>query len=448
MTQRIAQLTGMQKFSLIWFAQMLSQFGTATTRFSLMIWAYQQTGQATPLALLGFFSYILFILVSPVAGVVVDRLDRRLVIILSDMGAALMTGLLLILYSSGQLEIWHLYVAEALTGAFEAFQIPAYSASISVLVPKAQYGRVSGMRSFSDSAAQVIAPALAALLLSVFGLAGVMVIDISSFLVGIVPLLFISIPRVIQSATQDKSIRQFRSDMATGFRYIFERPGLLGLMGIYFGINLTAALTYYAILAPLVLARTGGDQIALGSVQAALGVGGVIGGVLMGVWGGPKRRVHGIFLIGAFSFLTGDFLMAVGRTTPVWMFAILFATIFVPIIVGSKQTIWQSKVAPELQGRVFAARGAIEMMALPIGYLVAGPLADQLLEPAMQPGGGLAAIFGGLLGTGPGAGMAFMFLCTSIMGTIICLSGYLFPQVRRVEAELPDHVMDTIPTPI
>ncbi len=448
MSQRLSRLSGMQKFSLIWFAQMLSQFGTATTRFSLMIWAYQKTGQATPLALLGFFSFILFILISPVAGVLVDRFDKRLAIILGDMGAALMTGMLLILFTSGQLQIWHLYIAEALTGAFEAFQIPAYAASISVLVPKEQYARVSGMRSFSDAAAQVIAPALAAQLLSLFGLGGVMIIDICSFLIGIIPLLFITIPIIVHSATENMPRRDFRNDLATGFRYIVERPGLLGLMGIYFGINLTAALTYYAILAPMVLARTGGDQIALGNVQAALGVGGIIGGVLMTVWGGPKRRVHGIFLIGAFSFLTGDFLMAVGRTTPVWMFAILFATIFVPIIVGSKQTIWQSKVPPELQGRVFAARGAVEQLAMPIGYLVAGPLADKLLEPAMRPGGALAAVFGGLLGTGPGAGMAFMFMCTSIAGTIICLSGYLFRNVREVESDLPDHIVDAIPTPI
>ena len=425
---------------------MLSQFGTATTRFSLMIWAYQQTGQATPLALLGFFSYILFILISPVAGVVVDRLDRRLVMIVGDLGAGVMTLILLLLYSSGQLQIWHLYIAVALTGAFEAFQLPAYTASISLLVTKERYGRVSGMRSFSEAASQVIAPALAAQLLLVFGLGGVMLIDIVSFFVGIIPLLFITIPRIIQTDEHGQPSRRIRADLATGFQYIWQRPGLLGLLCIYVGINVTAALTYFAILAPMVLARTGGDQVALGNVQAAMGVGGIIGGILMSVWGGPKRRIHGIFLVGAFSFLTGDFLMAVGRTTPVWMFAILFSTIFVPIIVGSKQTIWQSKVPPALQGRVFAARGAIEQIGMPIGYLIAGPLADKLLEPAMRSGGSLAAIFGGVLGTGPGAGMALMFLCTSIAGTIICLSGYWFPKIRHVEADLPDHTVDALPT--
>ncbi|MBI1277905.1 MAG: MFS transporter [Anaerolineaceae bacterium] len=448
MTQRLSHLSGMQKFSLIWFAQMLSQFGTATTRFSLMIWAYQQSGQATPLALIGFFSYSLYILISPMAGVVVDRLDRRLVMIVSDVGAGLMVLILLLLYTSGQLLIWHLYVAVALTGAFEAFQVPAYTASISLLVTKEQYGRVSGMRSFSEAASQVIAPALAAQLLIAFGLGGVMLIDFFSFFVGIIPLLFISIPRVITSNEHEQADRRIRADLVTGFNYIRQRPGLFGLLCIYVGINVTAALTYYAILAPMVLARTGGDEVALGNVQAAMGVGGIIGGIIMSIWGGPKRRIHGIFLVGAFSFLTGDFLMAVGRTPAVWMFAILFATIFVPIIVGSKQTIWQSKVPPALQGRVFAARGAIEQIGMPIGYLIAGPIADKLLEPAMREGGALANVFGELLGTGPGAGMALMFLCTSIAGTIICLSGYLFPKVRQIEGDLPDHSIDALPTVI
>ncbi len=448
MAPRLSRLTGMQKFSLVWFAQMLSLFGTATTRFSLMIWAYQQTSQATPLALLGFFSYILFILLSPMAGIVVDRLDRRLVMILADLGAGSMVLILMLLYQSGQLQISHLYLAVALTGAFEAFHFPAYSALISTLVAKEQYGRVSGMGSFSEAASQVIAPALAAQLLIAFGLGGVMLIDLISFFVGIIPLLFISVPTVVSKAEEDQPSRRIVEDLATGFRYIWQRPGLFGLLCIYLGINVTAALTYYAILAPMILARTGGDQVALGNVQAAMGVGGIIGGILMSVWGGPKRRIHGIFLVGGISFLLGDSMMAIGRTTPAWMFGILFSTIFVPIIVGSKQTIWQSKVPPALQGRVFAARGAIEQIRMPIGYLIAGPLADTILEPAMRQGGSLARLFGGLLGTGPGAGMAFMFLCTSIAGGIICLSGYGFPKVRRVEADLPDHSISAIPTQI
>lgn len=447
MSHRIARLSGMQKYTLIWFGQMLSIFGTATTRFALLVWAYQQTGQATPLALLGFFSFILYVLVSPVAGVLIDRFDRRWVMILADLGSGTMTAFMLLLYSTGQLEIWHLYLAEALTGVFDAFQIPASQAAISVLVPKEQYGRVSGMGSFAHSASQVFAPAFAGRILGVVGLQGVLVIDIATFLLGVLPLLFITLPRPEPSAAA-RPQSDFRRDMSTGFRYIFARPGLVGLMVVYFGVNIAASLTYFAMLSPLVLARTGGDEIALANVQAALGVGGVAGGLLMSIWGGPKRRIHGVLFVCGISFLVGDFMIAVGRTVPVWMLAVFVATIFVPIIVGSKNAIWQSKVEPALQGRVFAVRTLFEMFGYPLGYLIAGPLADQLLEPAMQSGGSLTGIFGSLVGTGPGAGMAIMFLGTSLMGALVCFGGYLIPSVRNIEDDLPDHDTTTTPADI
>ncbi len=435
---------GMRKFTLIWLGQMVSLFGTATTRFALLTWAYEQTGQATSLALLGFFSYSLYILLSPMAGVIVDRLDRRLVLIVSDLGAGTMTAILLLLYSSGQLQVWHLYLAEALTGAFEAFQLPAYAAATTMLLPKEHYGRASGMRSLSYSASQVVAPAFAGIALNAIGLGGIMLIDVATFFAGIAPLLFITIPRPVapaQIAGQPRS--SLWTEMLAGFGYIRARGGLMGLLFIYSGINLAAALTYFAVLAPLVLARTGGDTVALGSVQAALGAGGILGGIVMSVWGGPKRRIHGILALGAVSFLVGDFLTAVGRSVPVWMFAEFFATFFVPFIVGADRSIWQSKVEPAMQGRVFAIQNLLQQASLPIGYLVAGPLADQVFEPAMREGGSLAGIFGGLLGTGPGAGMALMFICTSIFGCVVCLSGYLFPSVRNIEDDLPDH--DVVP---
>lgn len=438
MSQTSFRLNGMQKFSIIWFGQMLSMFGTATTRFALLVWAYQQTGQATTTALLGFFSFILYLLVSPVAGVIVDRFDRRLIMILADFGAGLMTLVLLILHASNQLQISHLYLAEFLVGGFDAFQVNAYNTSVTSLVPKEQYGRTSGMRSLAYSASQVAAPLLAGVLLALVGLNGVMLIDILSFGIGITPLLFIAIPHPVV-AQHDQPQASFWQDITLGFRYILQRPGLLGLLLNFVAINLTAAITYFAILAPMVLARSGNDELALGTVQSAMGVAGILGGIVMSVWGGPKKRIHGIFLIGAISFLTGDMLMAVGRTPLLWALGGFIGTFFVPIIVGCDRAIWQSKVEPEVQGRVFSVQGMISDTTMPIGYLIAGPLADRLFEPAMQPGGALVPFFGGLVGTGTGAGMGLMFFCTAILGTIVCLSGYLIPSVRNVEKELPDH---------
>jgi hypothetical protein len=216
----------------------------------------------------------------------------------------------------------------------------------------------------------------------------------------------------------------------------------LGLLLIFCGINLSAALTWFAVLAPMILGRTGGDSLALATVQSAMGIGGVIGGIAMSIWGGPKRRIHGVLLLGGISFLSSDFLLGVGRVTPVWAFAAFAGSVYIPFIVGCDLAIWQAKVPPAVQGRVFSVQTLLQQFTMPLGYLLAGPLADRILEPAMAPGGSLAPIFGGLVGTGPGAGMGLMFVGTFILGMTFCFGGYLFPAVRNVERDLPDHDQD------
>jgi MFS family permease len=430
----------MQKFSIIWFGQLVSLFGTATTRFALLIWAYDQTHEATTLALLGFFSFITYVLFSPVAGVWVDRLDRRLVMILSDFGAGLMTVAMLLLLTTGSLQIWHLYLAEGLTGAFEAFQLPAYAASVSVLVPKAQYARASGMRSLANNASQMFAPIFAGLILRLVNIDGVMLIDVATFGFAALTLLLIRIPRPAASAEGAEIHGEpFLRQMAFGFRYIFRRPGLLWLVFVFICINFVAALTWFALLAPMTLSRAGGDELALASVQTALGVGGVLGGLAMTAWGGLKPRIHGVLLGLIASFLLGDFLLGAGRILPVWIAGAFLGSLFIPLIVGSDEAIWQTKVAPDVQGRVLAVRGMFRTVVMPLGFLAAGPLADQVFGPALMPGGSLAVTFGWLVGTGPGAGIGLMFVCTSVLGITIGLTGYLFPWVRHVERDLPDH---------
>lgn len=429
----------MKTFTVIWSGQLVSLVGTAMTRFALLVWAYQQTGQATTLALLGFFSFALSIIISPAAGVLVDRWDRRLVMLLTDLGAGLMTVAVLLLYLTGGLQIWHLYVAEALTGAFEAFQVPAYSAASTLLVPKKHLTRANGMRSLAYWASRVGAPFLAGLLLHAVGIAGVMLVDVLTFLIAMGTLLHVRIPRPAVTDEGRKSSGSFWREMGSGFRYIRQRRGLLGLLLMFMGINGVSSLTYLALMSPLILARTGGDELALASVQAAFGVGGLIGGLLVSTWGGPKRRIHGVLAGSALSFMLGDFMFAVGQHVGVWCLAAFASSLFVPFIVAANRAIWQIKTSPDMQGRVLGVYNALSESPIAFGMLIAGPLADRVLEPAMVPGGTLAGIFGGLVGTGPGAGMGLMFFFTCISGLLVSLSGYLLPSVRNIEADLPDY---------
>jgi MFS transporter, DHA3 family, macrolide efflux protein len=213
----------------------------------------------------------------------------------------------------------------------------------------------------------------------------------------------------------------------------------LGLMLIFMGIEFFAALTYFSVLPALILARSHGNEVALGLVLATLGGAGVIGGLIISFWGLPKRRIHAVFGFTAISFLLGDGLFAIGQSLTTWLIAATVAAFFIPFIGGGDRTIWQSKVAPAIQGRVFAVSGMFRNGVKPVGYLLAGPLADRVFEPALLVGGAWVPYLGWLVGTGPGAGIGAMFLCTAFGGTLVALSGYLFRATRCVEDDLPDH---------
>jgi DHA3 family macrolide efflux protein-like MFS transporter len=437
LAQPSRHFTGMRAFLIFWIGQLVSLFGTNMTRFALTIWAWELTGQATTLALVGLFSFAPSVLVSPIAGALVDRLPRKLMLMLSDVAAGLSSVAILILYATGNLEVWHLYVAGAFAGIFESFQFPALSAAISTMVPKAQYGRANGLMSLAESASTIGAPVLAGLLLALLGIGGILVIDIITFVFAVSVLAFITIPQPKQTESGDQSKGSFWSEVSYGFRYIVARPSLLGLQLTFLGSNFFGSIGIILMNA-MILARSGNNEIALGTTQTFLGLGGLAGGLLLSSWGGPKRRVHGVL----FGFIWSSIFqvwLGTGQSLWVWSTAGFLLFLYYPIINGSNQSIWQAKVAPDVQGRVFAARRMIAQITGPVGMLLAGPLADYLFEPALAAQGLLASTFGWLFGTGPGAGMGLLISLTGLAGVAIGIIGYTVPAIRQAEDRLPDH---------
>ena len=432
----------MRAFTLVCVGQTFSLLGTGMTGFALVIWAYLQTGEATTLTLAALFRFAPTVLFSPLAGALVDRWNRKLTMMLSDLAAGIATVVLLLLFLPGALQVWHWYVAGAVSGVFDAFQWPAYSAAVSTMIPKAQYGRASGMLSAAQSVSGVFAPVFAATLLGLFGFTAglkvVMAIDIVTFLSAIAILLAIHIPQPAVSETGKKARGSLLAESAYGFRYIAARRSLLGLQLVFFLVNLLFPLGF-AVLAPMLLARTGNDALTLGAVNSAAAVGGVAGGIGLSVWGGPKRRVHGVLGGMAVAGILGPFLMGLGRGLPVWAVAAFFSSFLLPFINGSNQAIWQAKVAPDVQGKVFAARRLIAQITSPVAFALAGPLADRVFEPAMRDGGAGVLVFGPLVGTGPGAGMALMLVLFGLCGAIVGVLGYTVRAVRDAETILPDH---------
>ena len=435
------QPTGMTAFYIVWAGQLLSMLGTAMTQFALTIWAYERTGQATALALVGFFYVTPLLVLSPFAGVVVDRYSRKLLMMVSDFGAGVSTIIVLVLYSMGILEVWHLYITAFIAGATEVFQWPAYSASISTMLPKEQYGRAHGMISLAGEGSRIFAPIAAAALIGLFGLQTILLIDVVtfSFAIGALAIVFIPQPKVTEEGAASRgSVWQ---EAGFGFRYIWQRKPLLGLQ-ILFMVGNFFATWGFTLMAPMLLARTGNDALTLGSVNSMGAIGGVMGGLLMSLWGGPKRLVHGVFLGWAWSGLIGLMLMGVGQSWAWWAVASFGSALVVPIINGSNQAIWQRKVPADLQGRVFSIRRLIAWFVNPIATLSVGPLADFVMEPAMQGEGVLANMFGWLVGNGPGAGMALIIIFAGLMATLAGLGGYLFPLLRNAETLLPDHTQE------
>ena len=431
----------MKTFLTIWSGQLISRIGTAMTRFALIIWAYEQTGTATTLALLGFATFVPMIVVSPFAGVWVDRLDRRHVLQFADLGAGLVTVGLLALFATGSLQIWHIYLTSALAGVFEAFQIPAYTAASSVLLPKEQYARASGLRSLSTFGAEVIAPVLGGLLLAPIGMGGVMLIDMATFLFALGTLMVVQIPKIEQFDGEETAVQlSFMQDMRFGFSYIWQRSGLLGFTVLMTLVILFSDLTWFSIMHAMILARSGNNELTLVSVQSAMGMGGMLGGLLISTWGGPRNRVHGVLLGIVLSCVVGDIALGLSRTTTAWMLAAASGGFCIPLIGSSYQALWQAKIRPQLQGRVFSSRDMVTRTVSPISYLLGGLLADNLLEPALVAEGPLAStIIGRIMGTGPGAGMGLMFVLSGSCVIAICLSAYLFPAIRNIEQQLPDH---------
>jgi DHA3 family macrolide efflux protein-like MFS transporter len=283
-----------------------------------------------------------------------------------------------------------------------------------------------------------LAPLLAGALIGPLGLIGVLIIDLVSAAVAIGTLLFVHIPQPPRTEAGLEGQGSLLKETAYGFRYIFARPSLLGLQAVFLVGNLFSGLGW-AVFAPMILGRTGNNQMILGSVESAGAIGGVIGGLAMSAWGGPSRRVHGVLLGWFCAGLVGDMVLGLGQALPTWAVGAFLGAFFVPIINGSNQAIWQAKVAPDVQGRVFTARQFIAWLVMPISQLLAGPLVDHVLEPAMAESGSLAPVFGWLVGTGTGAGIGLLFACTGLLAALTGLSGYLFPVVRNAEGMLPDH---------
>jgi len=402
----------MRSFTILWLGQMLSLIGSAMTWFAFTIWAWEVTGKASALATISFFAFLPSVLFSPIAGAFVDRWNRKLVMLLSDLATAIGTLVIFMIYIFGYLQVRHIYLVSVLAGFFTAFQYPAYTAAVTTMLSKDDYARAEGMLGSGRALSGILAPVFAAAMLGRVGLSGIMLIDLTTFLFAFGSLLVIHIPQPKQSETGLQNNGTFWQDVAFGFRYINGKKSLRALTFLFMlaGIFLAIGAT---LMAPLVLVGTGNNESALATVQSTGAVGGIVGGVILSLWGGTKRRIHTVLLGGVGACLLGIVWLGLGQVVLVWAVGSFLFAFFEPFVEGGNISIWQTKVPADVQGRVFSARHLLVQVPYLIGILVAGYLADVLAIPALLIGSGIA-------------------------GALVFILYYSVRDVRDVETLLPD----------
>jgi len=425
--------TGMRTFFVVWIGQLISVVGSNLTGFGLAIWMYLETDSVTLLALIMLATTLPGIVIGPLAGAFVDRLDRRKVMLIGDSSAGTATLVVVLLLLTDQLELWHIYLMATIGSVANSFQEPAYTASVPLLVPKKHLGRANGLVQMGQAMGALVAPILAGVLVAATGLWGVLLADVATFAVAVSTLALVRIPR--PEAAPSRSERLW-GQVAEGWRWLRTRGGLFGFLLVAAGINFLLGFMNVLYI-PLFLSFT--NEVVLGTALTVLGAGMLVGSLVMGVWGGPKRRVRGML---AGIVVGGLLVAAMGFDDSVFLVtaAAFVLMVTVAVVNGTSQVLWQVKVPPELQGRTFSVRRMLAQMAIPVSYLSAGPLADGVFEPLLAAGGGLAGSVGSVIGTGPGRGIGFMFVLMGLGTVLLAVLAYLIPSIRNLEDELPDMV--------
>lgn len=421
-----------KRYVVFWLSQSLSQLGSAMTGFALILWAYTKSGSALQVSLMSFCSYVPYVFASLFAGAVVDRNSKKKIMLASDTVAAAGSVAVLFLALAGSLQIWHIYLVNMLTGFMNAFQQPAAAVALGRIVPEDKLANVSGMNSFSMNLTTVLTPVLAAALYAFGGLGLILTVDLGSFILAFSVLFaWIPIPKTENGEHTDSGDSALVG-CREGFAFLTANRGILMIAVTMALLNFFSRLTYENILSPMILSRSGNDSFALGVVNAVIGLGGILGGFLVSAGLFSKDHVRMIYFSAIFTFLLGDLLMGLGRGVLLWSLAGLAASLPIPFINAGQNVILYKMIPDEMQGRVFAVRNAIQFGTIPIGILLGGFLADYVFEPFLAESNPVTAALHLLVGEGPGSGMAVMFLCTGICGSLFSFLSYHSREIQKL----------------
>ena len=368
------------RFFTVWGGQAFSLFGSALVQFALVWHLTRETGSATVLAIATLFALLPQIVLGPFVGALVDRWNRRIIMIVADGAIAVATILIIYLFATGQVQVWHVYLIMMVRSLGQAFHFPAMQASTSLMVPEKHLTRIAGANQTLNGAINIIAPPTGALLLEVLPMQGVLAIDIVTALLAILPLIFINIPQPIRTEEtgEEQAQGSFMQDIREGFRYVASWPGLLAIMVMSTIINFM--LTPTGALLPLLITKHFGlGALEFGLMDSAWGFGVILGGLALSTWGGFKRKVA-TAMMGVAGIGLGVIIVSLAPANlyGIAIVGMAITGIMMPITDGPLFALIQSTVEPEMQGRVMSLVFSAAKALSPFSLMVAGPVSDTI----------------------------------------------------------------------
>lgn len=418
----------LKAFYVLWSTQSISQLGSAVTTFALTLWLYEKTGSALSTAALTICTYAPYVLMSIFAGSLSDKFDKKKTMLVCDTLAALASVLVLVLYKTGQLSIWHLYAVNAAEGLMNTVQQPASEVAYTLIVPKEYYQKTSGLQSLSRSLISIGNPLIAAALYGLAGLDIVIAADLVSFAIAFIALAFF-IP--IPDSTSEGKTENVWILAKEGLRFLKDNPLVLYTILFMSGVNLIAS-SFDAVLPALVI-PTHGNSV-LGIVTSCSGIAMIAGSMITTVMPQPKDRVRVIYRTMLFSLGIENFILSLTGNPILWCIAQIIGWIFVPVMAANQNVIMRNTIPVELQGRVYACRNTLQFFTIPIGLAAGGIMTDRICEPFMASHTA-DNLFIMLFGSGKGSGAAMMMFILGIAGVTWCLMfGQILKNYRYTDA--------------
>ncbi|MFD0275028.1 amino acid adenylation domain-containing protein [Kitasatospora sp. NPDC127111] len=427
----------LRRFLAVAAGQLVSITGSALTEFALPVWILLETGSMARYALYAVVAMLPGILIGPLAGALVDRLDRRKVMLAGDVAAGATQAAMLALLLAGRLHSWQIYVLLGVLSVALTFQRLAYASAVPQIVPKQYLGHANGIVQLAFGAAQFIVPLAAVALMAAIGLRGILILDVASYAVAVGILLAVRFPKTLPWTRRESLVEEIRH----GFGYSWRNRGFRSMLLWFAGLNVFLS-PLFLLVTPMVLAFS--DLNGAARVAVAGGAGALLGGVAMGFWGGPRRhRLRGMLGLAALLSAACAFT---GLHAGLWVIAAgAFGMSFaLSLVNGVYSTIVQVKVPQRFHGRVFALNTLVAWSTLPLGHGVIAPLGASLFGPLMDDGGALAGVFGPLLGTGPGRGIGLMYLLFGLAMLVLVAVGLRLPALARFDRDVPDAEPDDL----